>query len=116
MSEKLEERWPKRWHCVEARDNEYAEQSGPGKPIFAVRNGVNIGTVDICPKCFETFDHHAQPAQPPFTQCQRVRTKDGRVLDVSRCESASFTASCDGWSMILTASARLRTSASCSKV
>jgi len=86
MSEKLEDRWPKRWHCVEARDNEFAEQSGPGKPILAVRNGVNIGTVDLCPKCYETFDHHATPAQPPFTQCQRVRTKDGRVLDVSRCE------------------------------
>jgi len=87
MSEKLEERWPKRWHCVEARDNEFAEQSGPGKPIMAVRNGVNIGTVDLCPKCFETLDHHAaKPEQPPFTPGQRVRTNDGRVLDVSRCE------------------------------
>lgn len=83
-----EDRWPKRWHCVEARDNEYAEQSGPGKPIFAVRNGVNIGTVDLCPLCFETFDHHAaKPEQPPFAPQQFVRIKaSGAIVNVARCE------------------------------
>lgn len=84
-----EVRWPKRWSCSEARDNEFAEQSGPDKPIMAVRNGVTIGTVDLCPKCYETFCHHAaRPDQPPFAPGQTVRdTRTGKQHNVARCEN-----------------------------
>lgn len=83
-----EVRWPKRWSCSEARSNEFAEQSGPGEQIMAVRNGVTIGTADLCPKCYETFGHHAaRPDQPPFAPGQTVRdTRTGKQHNVARCE------------------------------